>query len=131
LIANEYIIWQDTHRSLDRENTISESLRIFGCIAYVHIPTETHTKLQLKSIKCQFIGYGELTKGYWCWNSEQKKIIISHHVVFDEMSYGKLTKKEEINGKMYSEDEMDTSDDTNLTSETNCELNSREYTKCD
>ncbi len=32
-------------------------LKVFGCIAYVHVPDELRTKLDLKAEKCVFIGY--------------------------------------------------------------------------
>ena len=32
-------------------------LKVFGCIAYVHVPDELHTKLDPKAEKCIFIGY--------------------------------------------------------------------------
>ena len=32
-------------------------LKVFGCIAYVHIPDELRTKLDHKAEKCIFIGY--------------------------------------------------------------------------
>jgi hypothetical protein len=32
-------------------------LKVFGCIAYVHVPDELRIKLDLKAEKCVFIGY--------------------------------------------------------------------------
>jgi hypothetical protein len=32
-------------------------LRMFGCIAYVHVPDENRSKLDPKAKKCIFIGY--------------------------------------------------------------------------
>jgi transposase InsO family protein len=32
-------------------------LKVFGCIAYVHVPDELRTKLDPKAEKCVFIGY--------------------------------------------------------------------------
>jgi hypothetical protein len=31
--------------------------RVFGCIAYVHVPDEKRSKLDPKAKKCIFIGY--------------------------------------------------------------------------
>jgi hypothetical protein len=39
------------------------SLRVFGCLSYVHIPCEEQTKLDLKSGQCVFLGYGKWVKG--------------------------------------------------------------------
>jgi len=44
-------------------------LKVFGCIAYVHIPDELRTKLDPKTEKCVFIGYSSLEqKKYRCYN---------------------------------------------------------------
>ena len=32
-------------------------LKVFGCLAYVHIPDELRSKLHPKAEKCVFIGY--------------------------------------------------------------------------
>jgi hypothetical protein len=32
-------------------------LKVFGCIAYVHVPDELRIKLDPKAEKCVFIGY--------------------------------------------------------------------------
>jgi transposase InsO family protein len=41
-----------------------QHLRVFGCIAYSHIPDEKRMKLDAKSRKCLFIGYSTESKGY-------------------------------------------------------------------
>jgi hypothetical protein len=43
-------------------------LRVFGCIAYVHVPGEKKSKLDPKTEKCIFIGYSLKQKGYRCFN---------------------------------------------------------------
>jgi len=39
-------------------------MRLFGCIAYAHVPKEKWKKLNDKSIKCIFIGYITRTRSY-------------------------------------------------------------------
>ena len=39
-------------------------LRIFGCVAYAHVPKELRKKLDDRSEKCIFIGYSEESKAY-------------------------------------------------------------------
>ena len=39
-------------------------LRIFGCMSYVHISDHVRNKLDAKSHKCTFIGYGIDEFGY-------------------------------------------------------------------
>ena len=38
-------------------------LKVFGCIAYVHVPSERRTNLDPKVEKCIFIGYSLQQKG--------------------------------------------------------------------
>ena len=62
-------------------------LKVFGCIAYVHIPDERRTKLDPKAEKCIFIGYALQQKGYRCYNPSTRKMQVTRDVVFDEMSW--------------------------------------------
>jgi len=41
-----------------------EHLRVFGCDAYVHVPNENRSKLDIKAKKCICIGYKYRIKGY-------------------------------------------------------------------
>ena len=61
-------------------------LKVFGCIAYVHVPDELCTKLDPKVEKCVFIGYSLEQKGYRCYNPLTHKLRVSRDVVFDEMN---------------------------------------------
>jgi hypothetical protein len=61
-------------------------LKVFRCIAYVHVPDELQTKLDLKAEKCVFIGYSLEQKGYICYNPITRKMRVSRDVVFDEMN---------------------------------------------
>jgi hypothetical protein len=45
-------------------------LKTFGCEAFVHIDKENITKLEKKSKKCTFIGYGVNYFGYLLWDYE-------------------------------------------------------------
>ncbi|KAG8473168.1 hypothetical protein CXB51_035114 [Gossypium anomalum] len=56
-------------------------LKIFGCPAYAHVD---NGKLEPRSIKCVFLGYKASVKGYKLWCPENRKVVISRDVVFDE-----------------------------------------------
>ncbi len=43
-------------------------LKMFGCIACVHVPNEKRSKLDPKAKKCIFTGYSLEQKGYICFN---------------------------------------------------------------
>ena len=59
-------------------------LKVFGCISYVHIDSADRSKLDSKSNKCVFIGYGGDEFGYRFWDYENRKIIRSRDVIFNE-----------------------------------------------
>ena len=64
-------------------------LRIFGCEAeaYSHLPHEKRTKLAPHSRKCIFLGYGtNETFKYRLWDPENRKLIQSNDVIFNEES---------------------------------------------
>ena len=63
-----------------------DQLRTFGCEAYVHVPRELHAKLDPKSHKFIFIGYGlDGQFGYHLWDLESRSILhSSSDVVFNE-----------------------------------------------
>ena len=42
-------------------------LKTFGCEAFSHIDSENRTKLEAKSKKCVFVGYGINEFGYRLW----------------------------------------------------------------
>jgi hypothetical protein len=61
-----------------------EHLKIFGCKAFVHITQEERSKLDSKTRKCIFLGYGGDQFGYKLYDPIGKNIVISHDVVFVE-----------------------------------------------
>jgi hypothetical protein len=60
--------------------------RIFGCVAYAHIPDPKRMKLDDKGEKCVLLGVSEESKAYRLYNPITKRICISRDVVFDEHS---------------------------------------------
>jgi hypothetical protein len=60
-------------------------LKVFGCIAYVHVHDENRSKLDSKAENFIFIGYSLKQKGYRCFNLCTQKLQVSRDVVFDEM----------------------------------------------
>eukprot|EP00268_Persea_americana_P068892 TRINITY_DN9688_c0_g1_i1.p1 TRINITY_DN9688_c0_g1~~TRINITY_DN9688_c0_g1_i1.p1 ORF type:complete len:612 (-),score=107.26 TRINITY_DN9688_c0_g1_i1:387-2222(-) len=69
--------WSGRRPSIDH-------LRIFGCIAYAHVPDEKRKKLDDRGVKCVFLGVSAESKAYRLYNPVTKQIIISRDVVFDE-----------------------------------------------
>ena len=61
-------------------------LKVFGCIAYVHVPYKLRKKLDPKAEKYIFIGYSLEQKGYHCYNPVTSEFRVSKDVIFYEMS---------------------------------------------
>lgn len=72
--------------------SVADHFRIFGCIAYAHIPDEKRKKLDAKGEKCVFLGVSENSKAYKLLNPLNKKILISREVIFDENDQWDWTK---------------------------------------
>ncbi|CAM8965989.1 unnamed protein product [Rhodiola kirilowii] len=61
-----------------------EHLRIFGCVAHVHIPKQKRVKLDDRSHKCVMLGVSDESKAYRLFDPVTKKIVISKDVIFEE-----------------------------------------------
>ena len=63
-------------------------LRVFGCMAYVHIPDDERRKLNKKVEKMRFVGYSLTSKGYRLFDETKRKIFIRKDVEFNEDDFG-------------------------------------------
>ena len=61
-----------------------DHLRVFGYRAFVHIPKDERSKLDVKAKPCIFLGYGHEEFGYRKWDPMSRKIVRSRDVVFLE-----------------------------------------------
>ena len=52
------------------------NFRVFGCIAFKHIPDAKRSTLDKKSSKCVFVGYPEGTKGYKLYDLEKSLLSV-------------------------------------------------------
>ena len=59
-------------------------LRVFGSVAYAHVPDQRRTKLDDKSKKLVLIGYDEKSKAYKLYDPLEKKIVASRDVEINE-----------------------------------------------
>ena len=86
-----YELWTGRRPSVDH-------LRVFGSVAYVHVPKVQRKKLEPKSIKCLFVGYCTDTKAYRLWDPKRRRIIVSRDVIFDEYTMPKTAASDAISG---------------------------------
>ena len=58
--------------------------RIFGCLAYSHVPSEKRTKLEPTAEKGIFVGYDETLKAFRIYLPSQRKVVVRRDVKFEE-----------------------------------------------
>ena len=63
-------------------------LRVFGCMAYAHIPDVKRQKLHKKAEKLRFVGYSKKSKGYRLFNEDTRKNVTRRDVIFNETDFG-------------------------------------------
>jgi transposase InsO family protein len=67
-------------------------LRIFGCEAYALVPRDERHKLESRSRKCIFLGYGpDGSFSYRLWDPETHQVVRSSNMVFNESAMHKST----------------------------------------
>jgi hypothetical protein len=78
-----------------------DHLKVFGCVAYAHIPDEERKKLDMKAEKLRFVGYSIQCKGYRLYDEEKRQIKIRRDVIFNESNFnlkeGSTVRDETIN----------------------------------
>ena len=58
-------------------------LRAFGCVCFVHYLSSR----QDKALKCIFLGYSQLQKGYQCYSLELHRYLMSDVTFFEQQSF--------------------------------------------
>ena len=61
-----------------------DHLRVFGCPAYVHIPSQRRTKMQAPSRKGIFVGYTPNSQSWMVYLPATRTVLSSRSVTFDE-----------------------------------------------
>ncbi|KAM1480310.1 hypothetical protein ACFX2I_027471 [Malus domestica] len=75
-------------------------IRVFGCVCFVHIQNLHRDKLDPRAVKCLFLGYSSVQKGYKCYDTKRRKLIVSRDVSFDEkVPFVANTRDEELLGE--------------------------------
>ena len=88
LMTAAYVINRSPLAPLDEDvpykDVSYQHLKVFDCLAYVHVAKNKRGKLDLKTRPCIFLGYGDNEFGYRLWNLEEKKVMWSRDIVFME-----------------------------------------------
>ena len=71
-----------------------QHLRVFGCLAYMHVPKDQGSKLDSKSKACIFMGYSEDEFSYKLWDLVDKKLLPEVNGIHLEKCVGCLVGKQ-------------------------------------
>ena len=66
------------------------SLRVFGCVAHLHVPEKSDeriNKLSARSVPCINVGYSLRSKGYLLYNPRTRRVHTSKDVTFEETRF--------------------------------------------
>jgi hypothetical protein len=80
--------------------------RIFGCVAYVHLPKNQRTKLDPCALRCLFLGYAAHQKGYRCYDPTTQRTYVTMDVTFLESApfYSSSTSTSYLQGETLDEE---------------------------
>lgn len=126
-----YILNRTTHSSRGNIKTAYEEwtgrkpalghVRIFGSVAYAHIPKQFRKKLDDKAKKLVLVGYQDESSNYRLYDLKKKSIVVSRDVVFDESGTDESTSMGKSEGeslKFSGENEVvDLSDESDVEAE--------------
>ena len=68
-------------------------LKVFGCIAYAHIPDALRNKLDDKAVKFRFVGYSTQSMGYRLLDEKTSRVYTRRDVIFNEKDFGHENKR--------------------------------------
>ncbi|KAF2294474.1 hypothetical protein GH714_011725 [Hevea brasiliensis] len=80
-------VYEAPEKVWSRKNVSYGHLWVFGFKAFVHVPKDERSKLDVKTRQCAFIGYGQHQFGNRFYDSIQKKLVRSCDARFVENQF--------------------------------------------
>ncbi|KAF1332324.1 Integrase catalytic core protein, partial [Globisporangium splendens] len=102
-----------------QKKPLLKNLKVFGCHAYVHMPSEKRSKLDARSVLCRFLGYSDHEKAYRFEELSSSRIAVSRDAqfmedTFDSGKHGQVDSKavefRDADGATDGEDDDDNED---------------------
>jgi transposase InsO family protein len=86
-LPSQVLNFDSPYYRLYHEAPSYSDLHTFGCVCFVHLPSNERHKLSAQSVKCAFLGYSISHKGFVCYDLSCSKFRVSRNVVFFENQY--------------------------------------------
>ncbi|CAB4035006.1 Retrovirus-related Pol poly from transposon TNT 1-94 [Paramuricea clavata] len=96
-------------RWYERKPNVSH-FRVFGCMAFAHVPDSKRQKLDKKAERLRFVGYCRTSKGYRLFDEIKRKMVVRRDVEFNENDFG--DKDEMMTTKSQDQTTEDVKDET-------------------
>ena len=92
-IPSRVLNMKTPHEILFGKNEFIIPLKVFGCTCFVRDHRPSVGKLDPRAVKCIFVGYSSMQKGYKCWSPSERRLFVSMDVTFRESEpfYGEKT----------------------------------------
>ncbi|CAL2226490.1 unnamed protein product [Prunus armeniaca] len=80
---------------------------IFGCVAFVHLHKNQHSKLDPYALRCVFVGYATNQKGYRCYHPPTRCTYVTLDVTFleSELFFHDISSNFMLQGEIRSEEQ--------------------------
>jgi transposase InsO family protein len=75
------------HELWTQKKLLLKNLKVFGCHAYVHVPSEKRSKLDARSVLCRFLGYSDHEKAYRFEELSSSRTVVSRDAQFMEDTF--------------------------------------------
>ena len=83
--------WATPYHQLFQNNSFPIEPKVFGCTCFVRDVRPQVSKLDSKSLKCIFVGYSRVQKGYRCYCPTLRRYFVSTDVTFFETTLFSLS----------------------------------------
>jgi hypothetical protein len=77
--------WKSPMEMLKGKNENILPLKTFGYVCFVQDNRPNVEKLNLRVVKCIFVGYSRTHKGYVCWSPVEKRLFMNMNVTFRKL----------------------------------------------
>ena len=94
------------HEMWTKKKPLLKNLKVFGCHAYVHVPSKKRSKLDARSVLCRFLGYSDHEKAYRFEELSSSRIVTSRDAQFMEDTFDN-GKHEQVGSKAVEFDDAE------------------------
>jgi hypothetical protein len=82
MMSSRVLEWKSSCEMLKGNNGGILPLKVFSYVYFVKDNRPSVGKLDLRVVKCVFVGYSATLKGYVCWSPVKKWLFVSMNVHF-------------------------------------------------